>query len=110
MSDNEGRVAAIRQAIRLYNAELRKLLPPKDRDSREWARYRVMLRNWHCTVPVEFNPGIITKQRVIDMANYAGFHCGICEWRPFSKKAKNGSYGMFRVASTSEELALFVSR
>jgi hypothetical protein len=70
-------------------------------------RFRAWFRNWYCIVPVQIAKGSMTVKQVADLANRAGFHCGICEWRPFSKKSKNGSYGMFRVAVTDEEKALF---
>lgn len=70
-------------------------------------RFRAMYRNWFCYVPLQIANGSMTVQQVVNLFNRAGFHCGLCEWRPFSKKSKNGSYGQFKVASTREELALF---
>jgi len=70
-------------------------------------RFRPYFNNWYCLVPVQIARGTLTIQQVTDLANRAGFHCGICEWRPFSKKSKNGTYGMFRVARSEEEQALF---
>lgn len=73
-------------------------------------RFRPYFKNWYCLVPVQIAKGTLTVQQVSDLANRAGFHCGICEWRPFSKKSKNGSYGMFRVAQSDAEQALFVDK
>lgn len=70
-------------------------------------RFRPQYKKWYCLVPVQIAKGSMTAQQVIDLANRAGFHCGICEWRPFSKKSKNGSYGMFKIAVTKEEKKLF---
>lgn len=70
-------------------------------------RFRPQYKKWFCYVPVQIAKGSMTSQQVADLANRAGFHCGICEWRPMSKKSKNGSYGMFRVAMSKEEQALF---
>jgi hypothetical protein len=70
-------------------------------------RFRPCFDDWRCVVPVQVAKGTLTPQQVIDLANRAGFHCGICEWRPFSKKSKNGSYGMFKIAVTKEEKKLF---
>lgn len=70
-------------------------------------RFRPQYKNWWCLVPVQIAKGSLTVQQVLDLANRAGFHCGICEWRPMSKKSKNGSYGMFKIASTEEEQKRF---
>jgi len=70
-------------------------------------RFRPYFTKWWCLVPVQIAKGTLTTQQVVDLANRAGFHCGICEWRPFSKKSKNGSYGMFKIAATKEEQAHF---
>jgi hypothetical protein len=70
-------------------------------------RFRPQFKEWRCLVPVQIAKGTLTVQQVTDLANRAGFHCGICEWRPFSKKSKNGSYGMYKVAETKKEQKLF---
>ena len=70
-------------------------------------RFRPQYKHWFCYVPILISKGSLTVQQVADLANRAGFHCGICEWRPMSKKSKNGSYGMFKIAVTKEEIALF---
>lgn len=70
-------------------------------------RFRPQFDEWYCLVPVQIAKGTLTVQQVTDLANRAGFHCGICEWRPFSKKSKNGSYGMFKVATEKKEQKLF---
>jgi hypothetical protein len=70
-------------------------------------RFRPQFKNWHCLVPVQIARGSLTVAQVTDLFNRAGFHCGICEWRPFSKKSKNGSYGMFKVAVTDDDKKLF---
>lgn len=70
-------------------------------------RFRPQFKKWHCLVPVQIAKGSMTAQQVADLANRAGFHCGVCEWRPMSKKSKNGSYGMYRIAMSKEEQALF---
>jgi hypothetical protein len=70
-------------------------------------RFRPQFKKWFCYVPVQIAKGAMTAQQVADLANRAGFHCGICEWRPMSKKSKNGSYGMYRVAMSKEEQKLF---
>ena len=70
-------------------------------------RFRPQFKEWRCLVPVQVAKGTLTPQQVVDLANRAGFHCGICEWRPFSKKSKNGSYGMFKIAVEAKEKKLF---
>jgi len=70
-------------------------------------RFRPFFKEWRCLVPVQIAKGTLTPQQVIDLANRAGFHCGICEWRPFSKKSKNGNYGMFKIAVEADEKKLF---
>jgi hypothetical protein len=70
-------------------------------------RFRPYFMYWWCLVPVQVAVGSMTPQQVTDLANRAGFHCGVCEWRPFSKKSKNGTYGMYKIASNKDEHKLF---
>jgi hypothetical protein len=70
-------------------------------------RFRAMYREWYCYVPVQIAKHSMSVQQVANLFNMAGFHCGVCEWRPHSKKSNNGSYGMFKIADTKEEAKLF---
>lgn len=56
-------------------------------------RHRAWFDSWTATVPVRYNPNIITLEAVANLLEVAGFHIGIGDWRP----EKNGTFGMFHV-------------
>lgn len=56
-------------------------------------RYRGEFKKWKASIPVIFNPTVISSEQIFNLFNLAGFGVGVGEWRP----EKNGSYGTFRV-------------
>lgn len=61
-------------------------------------RYRGEFKVWRAIVPIEFNTAALSAEQVVSLFNTAGFGVGVGEWRP----ERNGSYGMFHVATESE--------
>lgn len=64
-------------------------------------RYRGEFRSWRVTLQVRFNQNALSAEQIINLLNTAGFGVGVGEWRP----EKNGSYGMFHVATEAEQAA-----
>lgn len=58
--------------------------------------YRPEYQDWSITMTIVHDPTIITAESIVNLANRAGFHIGIGEWRP----QKGGQWGMFEVANT----------
>ena len=58
-------------------------------------RYRPEFKDWSATVRIMFNATVITPEQIVDLLSVAGFHIGLCEYRP----QKNGSWGTFEVVS-----------
>lgn len=56
-------------------------------------RFRPTFKQWSATIPVLYNPSVITVEILVNLLNQAGFSVGIGEWRP----ARDGSMGMFEV-------------
>jgi len=63
-------------------------------------RYRGQFEKWKTTLEVRYNENVLSAEQIVNLFNVAGFGIGVGEWRP----QKNGSYGMFHVA-TGEEMA-----
>lgn len=61
-------------------------------------RYRGEFREWSCEVNVRYNSSVLSAEQIINLFNTAGFAIGVGEWRP----EKNGSFGMFHVATEGE--------
>lgn len=61
-------------------------------------RYRGEFRQWSATVSIRFNANVLSAEQIVNLFNTAGFAIGVGEWRP----QKNGSYGMFHVATGDE--------
>lgn len=61
-------------------------------------RYRGEFQQWRVTLPIRYNASAISAEQVINLFNTAGFAIGVGEWRP----EKNGSYGMFHVATEAD--------
>jgi hypothetical protein len=59
-------------------------------------RFRPGFREWQCTLTVDFNPGMISPEMLLNLVNTAG-DCGVGEWRPTAPKSKNGWAGRFKV-------------
>lgn len=62
-------------------------------------RYRGQVSNWEMAFVVRFLENKISPEQVLNLIQYAGFSCGLAEWRP----ERNGNYGTFEVKATSEE-------
>lgn len=63
-------------------------------------RYRGEFKQWRATVTVRYNGNVLSGEQIVNLFNTAGFAIGVGEWRP----QRDGSYGMFHVA-TQEEAA-----
>nr|WP_321985326.1 hypothetical protein [uncultured Lichenicoccus sp.] len=61
-------------------------------------RYRGEFKAWSVDLAVRFNANALSAEQIVNLLNTAGFGVGVGEWRP----ERNGSYGMFHVASTEE--------
>ena len=57
--------------------------------------YRVEFIDWETELTVEFAPGILSPDQVVNLFNLAGFHTGVGSWRP----ENGGSHGQFGVVS-----------
>lgn len=57
-------------------------------------RFRPVFTKWKCRLPIKYNARQITPQEIIALANTAGFHIGVGDFRPQC----SGTYGMFQVA------------
>jgi hypothetical protein len=91
------------ELIRIYGSE-----PEKRRDMVRLEtgvatpRFRAQFWPWYMEVPLQMNADAMSQEQIVNLCNIAGFACGVGEWRPSSKKSKNGSYGMFHVADSTE--------
>lgn len=56
-------------------------------------RYRAQYDNWGLSFRVQFEPRIISPQKLVYLVRRAGLNVGLCEWRP----EKNGEFGRFDV-------------
>lgn len=61
-------------------------------------RYRGEFSSWSTVLRIRYNPMAMSMAQIVNLFNYGGFGCGVGEWRP----QKDGSYGMFHVATDSE--------
>lgn len=61
-------------------------------------RYRGEFKEWRTTLTIRYNVNILSPEQIINLFNTAGFAIGVGEWRP----QRDGSYGMFHVASGEE--------
>ena len=62
-------------------------------------RYRAEFKNWYADLVLQYNEnGSMTLDQIVNCIQAGGFSCGIGEWRP----EKDGSYGMFHVATGDE--------
>lgn len=61
-------------------------------------RYRAEFREWKVMLKIRYNEMTMSMEQIINLFNFGGFGVGVGEWRP----AKDGSYGMFHVASKDE--------
>lgn len=61
-------------------------------------RYRGEFKHWKTTLKIRYNANGLSPEQIINLFNTAGFAVGVGEWRP----QRDGSYGMFHVASGEE--------
>lgn len=61
-------------------------------------RFRGEFKKWSAVLPLRINTLALSVEQVVNLFNLAGFGVGVGEWRP----EKDGSYGMFHVASEGE--------
>ncbi len=63
----------------------------------------LFVTGWRMTLPIEFNPDLISDESLINLLNLAGFHIGIGAFRP----EKGGPYGRFEVCGAAQSSAEF---
>lgn len=61
-------------------------------------RYRGEFVDWSVELTIRYNARLLSADQVVNLFNTAGFAVGVGEWR----SEKDGSYGLFHVATTSE--------
>lgn len=59
-------------------------------------RWRAQYWPWSVMLDVEYMPGMVSPETLVNLINAAGFG-GVGEWRPSAPKSATGSYGMFEV-------------
>lgn len=62
-------------------------------------RYRGEFREWSTTLDIRYNANVLSPEQIVNLFNTAGFAIGVGEWRP----QKDGSYGMFHVATEADQ-------
>lgn len=61
-------------------------------------RHRGEFPQWRCTLDIRFNASAISLEQIVNLFNVGGFAVGVGEHRP----QKDGSWGMFHVATEGE--------
>jgi len=61
--------------------------------------FRPEFEDWSAELPIKYNASQVTPQQIVALANLAGFHIGVGDWRP----QKSGSYGMFQVVGNGDK-------
>ncbi len=56
-------------------------------------RYRGQLKDWSMELKITYNADLVSVEQVASLIQYAGFSCGIGEWRP----QRNGDFGTFEL-------------
>jgi len=56
-------------------------------------RHRGMFTEWSTKLKILYNRRILNAAQIANLLENAGFHVGVCEWRP----EKKGQFGMFAV-------------
>lgn len=56
-------------------------------------RYRACFMDWYVDLTVNYDPGMISLEQLLNIFNIGGSSCGIGEWRI----EKGGNFGMFHV-------------
>ncbi len=65
-------------------------------------RYRGEFTEWAARLLVRYNANVLSEAQILNILNVAGFAVGIGEWRP----ERDGSYGMFHVATEADAARL----
>jgi hypothetical protein len=65
-------------------------------------RYRGEFADWSARLLVRYNANVLSESQILNIINVAGFAVGVGEWRP----ERDGSYGMFHVATQADIKAL----
>ncbi len=60
-------------------------------------RFRGEYKKWKAKLTITFNASVISEEQLANLIRYAGFSCGIGEWRP--EKSNSGSFGLFHLTS-----------
>jgi hypothetical protein len=58
-------------------------------------RYRGEFKEWSCEIEIRYNANVLSAEQICNLFETGGFAIGVGEWRP----ERNGSFGMFHVAS-----------
>lgn len=61
-------------------------------------RYRGEFKEWSAKLLVRYNANVLSESQILNILNTGGFAVGVGEWRP----EKDGSYGMFHVATEAD--------
>lgn len=61
-------------------------------------RYRGEFKEWSTDLTIRYNAAALAPEQIVNLLNVAGFGVGVGEWRP----EKDGSFGMFHVATDGE--------
>ena len=54
-------------------------------------RFRGQVKDWSMDLVIKYNADLLSVEQVASLIQYAGFSCGIGEWRP----QRNGDFGTF---------------
>lgn len=65
-------------------------------------RYRGEFKAWHVLLTVRYNANVLSAEQIVNLFNTAGFGIGVGEWR----SEKDGSFGLFHVATDDERAAI----
>lgn len=57
-------------------------------------RFRGQVKGWSMEFLIKYNASVLSNEQILNLLQYAGFSCGLGEWRP----QKNGDYGTFEIA------------
>lgn len=58
-------------------------------------RFRGQVKDWSMVISIKYNADLLSLEQIASLIQYAGFACGIGEWRA----QKNGDYGSFELAT-----------
>ena len=61
-------------------------------------RYRGEFKEWRTALTIAYNAAALSESQIVSLFNISGFGIGVGEWRP----QKDGPYGRFHVATTTE--------